>query len=48
MGLIENKQVKFARVGRFAFSGEDLAEEALWSLSLNIINRGDESKVCQG
>src|SRR5207244_1385881 len=49
MGLVDDEQVKFARVGRLAIGWQHFAEEAQRSLALEEINRGDEAgKVCPG
>src|SRR5712692_1178950 len=43
MGLVDDEQVKFARVGRLATRGQHFAEEAQRSLALEEVNRGDEA-----
>src|SRR5712692_7665911 len=49
MGLVDNEQVKFARVGRLATGWQHFAEEAQRTLALEEVNRGDETrKVCPG
>ena len=49
MGLVDDEQVKFARVGRLATGRQHFAEEAQRALALEEVNRGDEAgKVCPG
>src|SRR5438067_7784541 len=49
MGLVDDEQVKFARVGRLTVGRQHFAEEAQRSLALEEVNRGDQAgKVCPG
>src|SRR5260370_9000810 len=43
MGLVDDEQVKFARVGRLATGWQHFAEEAQRTLALEEVNRGDEA-----
>src|SRR5260370_34057660 len=43
MGLVNDEQVKFARVGRLATWRQHFAEEAQRALALEEINRGNEA-----
>src|SRR5258708_4011980 len=43
MGLVDDEQVKFARVGRLATWRQHFAEEAQRTLALEEVNRGDQA-----
>src|SRR5713101_6238745 len=43
MGLVDDEQVKFARVGRLATGWQHFAEEAQRTRALEEVNRGDEA-----
>src|SRR5258708_9176634 len=47
MGLVNDEQVKFARVGRLATWRQHFAEEAQRALALEEINRGNEAGQVQ-
>jgi hypothetical protein len=44
MGLIQDQQVKAARVDRFPMSWQCFGEETHWSIALEKIDRGDQAR----
>ncbi len=44
MRFIDNQQVKFAWVGRFAIGRQRFAKEAQWSLTFQEVYRGNQAR----